>query len=308
MAYKTEPVEAGTIQSEDIIIALMGLTGSGKSQIIDSLTGQNTRAAKSLKTCADGVSAYRVLDHEKYGNRLVLVDTPGFDATHKTDRQILEMISKWMTKTYKRRVTLTAIFYVHRITDLQVSGTAHHNLCMFAELCGDKSARNVMLVTTMWDNVKDIPAAEKKEANLKERYWNVMIHHGASVGRFHKIGTGPNSPWEMVDKMVRQHQLGQALLLQQEMVDEGKRLEQTNAGKALSSNLRILLIKQKRLLEGERADADVEGDSEMAALRAEIEKEFEHMKTPLGRRIALLFGRAFGNAKKEQAAAITVAN
>jgi len=160
-----------------------------------------------------------------------------------------------------------------------------------------------MLVTTMWDKVKDIPAAESKEASLKERYWNVMIHHGASVGRFHMNElTGPNSPWEMVDKMIYQHQLGQALLLQEEMVDEGKRLEQTNAGKALSSNLRRLLIKQNRAIEllegqaeGERAGADVE--AEMAALRAEIEEEFENMKTPFGKRVALFFGRAFG--KKE---------
>ena len=200
-------------------------------------------------------------------------------------------------------MTLTAIFYVHRITDIQVSGTAHHNLCMFAELCGDKSARNVMLVTTMWDRVRDIPAAESKEASLKERYWKVMIHHGASVGRFHMNQLdGPNSPWEMVDKMIRQHQLGQALLLQEEMVDEGKRLEQTNAGKALSSNLRRLLIKQNRAIEllegqveGERAGVDVQ--AEMTALRAEIEEEFESMKTPFGKRVALFFGKAFG--KKE---------
>ena len=157
----------------------------------------------------------------------------------------------------------------------------------------------------MWDRVKDIPAAETKEAGLKERYWNVMIHHGASVGRFYMNElTGPNSPWEMVNKMIRQHQLGQALLLQEEMVDEGKRLEQTNAGKALSLNLRRLLIKQNRaieLLEGQveggKAVADVE--AEMAALRAEIEEEFENMKTPFGKRVALFFGRAFG--KKEQA-------
>lgn len=157
-----------------------------------------------------------------------------------------------------------------------------------------------MLVTTMWDRVRDIPAAESKEASLKERYWKVMIHHGASVGRFHM--NGPNSPWEMVDKMIRHHQLGQALLLQEEMVDEGKRLEQTNAGKALSSNLRRLLIKQNRAIEllegqveGERAGADVE--AEMVALRAEIEEEFENMKTPFGKRVALFFGKAFG--KKE---------
>ena len=29
-------------------------------------------------------------------NRMVLVDTPGFDDTKKTDLEILELISKWL--------------------------------------------------------------------------------------------------------------------------------------------------------------------------------------------------------------------
>jgi len=295
MAYKTEVVDAGTLQSDDILIALMGLTGSGKSQIIDSLTGQKARATTSLKSCADEVSAYRVLGHEKYGNKLVLVDTPGFNATYNSDKQILEMISKWMAKTYKRLVTLTGIFYVHRITDIQVSEIAHHNLCMFAELCGDKCARNVMFVTTMWDKARDMAAAEKKEAALKERYWRTMIYHGASVGRFHI--NGPDSPWELVDKMTQRNQLGQALRLQEEMVDEKKRFHETNARKALSYDLQKLLLKQSKL--GGGMDADVKED--MADLSGETEntEEFEVTKTPLGRRIALSFTRAFG--RNEQA-------
>jgi hypothetical protein len=37
--------------------------------------------------------ADRVLGHEKYSNRLVLVDTPGFDDANKTD-QVLQMINE----------------------------------------------------------------------------------------------------------------------------------------------------------------------------------------------------------------------
>jgi hypothetical protein len=79
-----------------------------------NLAEEGRDAANSLKSCADGVSAHRVLNHEKYGNKLVLVDTPGFDATHKTDRQILDMISKWMTKTYAGFLDLPEIinFYL----------------------------------------------------------------------------------------------------------------------------------------------------------------------------------------------------
>jgi hypothetical protein len=181
---------------------------------------------------------------------------------------------------------------------------------MFGELCGDKSARNVVLLTTMWDKARSIEEVEKREAGLKERYWNVMIHHGATVGRFYVNGSGSKSPWLIVDKMIQRHQLGQALLLQEEMVDVGKRLNETNAGKALFRDLEGLLNKQNKTIksleeqmDGGRTDADVE--REMEALRKEIEnimQEFDSMKIPLGRRIALFFGKAFG--KKEQAVSI----
>lgn len=37
--------------------------------------------------------------HPKYANRLVFVDTPGFDDTNKSDMEILEMIAEWLKKT-----------------------------------------------------------------------------------------------------------------------------------------------------------------------------------------------------------------
>jgi len=293
--YQTTPVKAGNLKSDDIVFALMGPTGSGKSQIIDSLTGQKTRAGTSLKSVTDEVSAHRVIGHETYGNKLVLVDTPGLDDSHKSDKTILKMISEWMTKTYKHHKTLTGILYIHRITDVRMSSTPHRNLRMFGELCGNKYAINVVLLTTMWDKVRSITEAEKREASLKERYWNAIIHHGATVDRFYK--NGPKSPWETINEMVQRHKKGQALLLQEEMVDIGKRLNETNAGKALYRDLQGLIEKQNKTIKsledqakGGRTDADVQ--AEMEALRAEadrIMKEFESMKIPLGRKFALFF-------------------
>ena len=71
------------------------------SKIIDTLTNQpGMRSGSSLASCTQQIQAVRVYEHPKYANRLVLVDTPGFDDTHKSDMEILQMISDWLKKTY----------------------------------------------------------------------------------------------------------------------------------------------------------------------------------------------------------------
>lgn len=95
----------------------MGPTGSGKSyvgdgrlyvlgaeacvsQFIDLLTGQpGRRAGNSLKSVTSQIQLTRV-KHPKYGDRIVLVDTPGFDDTSRTDKQVLQMIGDWLQKTW----------------------------------------------------------------------------------------------------------------------------------------------------------------------------------------------------------------
>ena len=58
------------------------------------------RSGSALASCTKQIQAVRVYEHPKYANRLVLVDTPGFDDTHKSDMEILQMISDWLKKTY----------------------------------------------------------------------------------------------------------------------------------------------------------------------------------------------------------------
>lgn len=69
-------------------------------KIIDTLTNQpGLRSGDTLASYTKQIQAVRVYDHPKYANRLVLVDTPGFDDTHRSDVEILKMISDWLKKT-----------------------------------------------------------------------------------------------------------------------------------------------------------------------------------------------------------------
>ena len=95
----------------------MGPTGSGKSnvrailcyivnflflhalKIIDTLAGQpGRRSGSRLESCTTEVRAVRLYKHPIHGDRLVLVDTPGFDDTNKSDLEILQMVSNWLQK------------------------------------------------------------------------------------------------------------------------------------------------------------------------------------------------------------------
>ena len=91
----------------------MGSTGSGKStvsrpgssritwplifrQFIRCASGHETQGiGHTLKSFTSEVHAFRFWDQES-GRYVVLVDTPGFDDTYKSDLDILNMISDWL--------------------------------------------------------------------------------------------------------------------------------------------------------------------------------------------------------------------
>jgi hypothetical protein len=197
---------------------------------------------------------------------------------------------------------MSSIIYVHRITDARVDGPIQRNIRMIGELYGDNFAKNLVLVTTMWDKARSEEEASKREDSLKTRYWNILLYHQASVARFHN---DQDSAWRIIDQVTGQDRT--AVLLQEEMVTFGRNLNETNAGKALYRDLQGLLEKQSRTMQslaeksaGAQTPEDV--DAEMNGLRQEIEtllKEVEGMKVPLGQRLALFFGRILG--RKPQA-------
>ncbi|KDQ53013.1 hypothetical protein JAAARDRAFT_442684 [Jaapia argillacea MUCL 33604] len=117
-------VDVEAVSHADLVVAIMGPTGSGKSNLIDTLMEQkgtgDQRSGNPLRSCTDKVQAARLPPAlaERHlpgtAKRVVLVDTPGFDDTNKTDMDILNMIGAWLAKTYKNHVKLAGIIFLHR--------------------------------------------------------------------------------------------------------------------------------------------------------------------------------------------------
>ena len=102
---------------------------------------------------------------------------------------------------------------------------------MFEELTGPRSAKNVVLATTMWDKLHpEFDDGNKREKGLEKKYWNVMIHHGATVERF--LNTS-DSAWSIIDNVIKRNERKAVLLIQEEMIVQKAPLLTTSAGKAL---------------------------------------------------------------------------
>lgn len=113
-----------------------------------------------------------------------LIDTPGFDDTHRSDDEVLREIATWLTDSYTADVRLSGIIYLHRISDAKMQGSALKNLFMFKKLCGPNALKSVILATTMWDMVTEtIGQAREEELASNQDYWGGMIKHGSRVRR-----------------------------------------------------------------------------------------------------------------------------
>jgi signal recognition particle receptor subunit beta len=90
--------QMSNLKKEDIVIALMGVTGSGKSTLVSLLSDGPVRIGHELTSCK--ATDRMVTDHRltnpgtaeieihsfiyKDTRRVYLIDTPGFDDTHRT--------------------------------------------------------------------------------------------------------------------------------------------------------------------------------------------------------------------------------
>jgi len=213
--------------------------------------------------------------------------------------------------SYKNKVKLTGILYLHRITDVRMSGTTFRNLRMFGKLCGDNPASKVIFVTTMWDKTSvrqgGQPKDEEKKRNerekqLKDNYWKPMLALGARTIRF--LQDKENSARNIVEELVIKSPDPEArtTLLQEETVDQNRAIVETEAAKALYNQMQSLLSQHKAALTelqeaARRTDnpqmlADLQ--KEEARIQSELDKTFadaRKLKLSIWRRMTLFFAR-----------------
>ncbi|KAG2110890.1 P-loop containing nucleoside triphosphate hydrolase protein, partial [Suillus discolor] len=249
--------------------SVMGATGSGKTTFINVASGSDLRVGMGLESCTNEVQTSQsfMLD----GKRVVLVDTPGFDDTTKSDTDVLKMIAAYLQTIYEHGTRLAGVIYMHRISDFRMGGTSKRNFKIFRELCGESSLKNVIIVTNMWSEVKrEIGEAREAELASKDKFFKPVLEKGARMLRH-------DGTLESAHTTLRYLINSQAatLRIQQEIVNEHKPIEKTAAGAEIRRALDEQADHHKEEIRSLKAEMEVAMRAKDEETRAELQEELE---------------------------------
>ena len=146
---------------------------------------------------------------------------------------------------YEKDILLSGLIYCHRISNTEMAATSVRHLRTFEELCGKDALHNVILVTTMWDEV-DETTGKLEEEKMKKIYWNKMLERKSTTGRF--MGTR-ESALKLLQPLIDAANKRSSLLLQHEMVDMGKKLTETSAGRHLFTRAQHIVSQRQEVIQ-----------------------------------------------------------
>ncbi|KZP07743.1 hypothetical protein FIBSPDRAFT_1052802 [Athelia psychrophila] len=261
----------------DVIIAVMGATGSGKTTLVNLISGSKLQVGRGLRSCTSNVEATAPFDFQ--GRRVVLFDTPGFDGTTKSDTDILKLVAAFLATTYEHGATLSGVIYMHRINDVRMGGIAVRNFGMFRKLCGDDSLKNVAIVTNFWSEV-DPAVGDAREAELRsdDMFFKPVFTKHAKLLRHDGTLAGAR---KIVAVIVDNNPM--ALRIQEELVDEHKGILETAAGSKLNREVEEQGRKRAEELKQIQEDMEVAAKERDEETRQELEAAEKALKAEMER-------------------------
>ncbi|KAH9829192.1 P-loop containing nucleoside triphosphate hydrolase protein [Rhodofomes roseus] len=252
------------------IILVMGPTGTGKSTFINSVSGSKMRIGTGLQS--ETAAVERTEPFQVGSQRVVLVDTPGFDDTMKSDRDVLTVINDYLARLHWEHIKIQGIIYLHRITDNRMGGTALRNFKMFQAMCGHDAMRNAIIVLNMWDQVgKEVREARMAELRDSDIFFKPAVEAGARVLPHDST---PSSAVAILTCLLERKPV--SLQIQVETVDDHMAIAQTAAGMALLGHLGTMenkhvqeLIRLRKELE---SSEDEKERKELQEIRMSLEQ------------------------------------
>ncbi|KAK1223447.1 hypothetical protein PQX77_013686 [Marasmius sp. AFHP31] len=260
------------ILEETAVMAVLGVTGSGKTTFINTASGSAFPVGNGLQSCHAAVRCTRPFSAG--GRQIVLIDTPGFDDTTRGDPAILAAVSTFFAELYRCGQRLAGIIYFHRITDVRMGRVALRNIELLGGLCGDDFLKNVAIVTTRWDEVEpNVGEARERELRENNTFFKPLLEKGAHMFRHDKLQSSAQG--------VLLHLLEgvpQPLLIQTELVNDCKDLADTSAGAVLICESQMLAKEYGRMLTRLRHELKGSIEAQDRTLRMEIEAEISSLE------------------------------
>jgi hypothetical protein len=240
---------------------------------------QNTPVTLTKLTLL-GTSDVAPYDFELDGYQITLIDTPGFNDTVRSEAEVLTSIANFMDFTYRNPpyLKLSGIIYLQSIQDPRMYGSSLRNLKMFKNLCGESPLKNVVLATNRWEDARACGQERQafgKESELKNRneFWQPLLKRGSQMLRC-------ENTHESATAIVRLFfdKEPEALQIQTELVEQDKKLVDTQAGAIVNAEaVRVQKMYQQELsqIRREMEDARAAADVEVQEALEQAKKEYE---------------------------------
>ncbi|KAK4501945.1 hypothetical protein PRZ48_007755 [Zasmidium cellare] len=244
-------MEEEEVQASDVYIAVVGMTGAGKSYFTTQCTGEPPiHIGHGLESFTKRTTVHTM---ERSGKTVHLVDTPGFGDTYRSDEDVFLEIAYTLIKAYEFGIRVSGIVCLQPIIDLRVTGTVRRSLEMLQALCGPDALASVALVANRCGEI-DFETRMQRMQELKSKpyFWKDFCDNGSEV---FEIEAGREACLSVLDRIIEKGQT-YSLRFQEQVVENKMKISDTDAGKAVFSSTSAAM----QDLRGELADLRQELD------------------------------------------------